>query len=222
MRYSAKYSLTSAVITLDGTLTFNAVNMYGILFGNLSFKNTVLLSAAYDFIKSSENGFSSVRPRYAFILIDAIHIRVTTIIFAAVLLTEASELTSFVDCSFANDRFNDSRKVRQDIFGSSLCCRNNECEYFPNCYDKKNPYYRHKIFLIGKLFYSFHLYHLHANYTPSKLFLTFATSSVSSGVLFISIVLGRGRFISTTAESLPGCGERTHTLSDRKTDSWIL
>ena len=70
----------------------NAVNIYGILFGNLSFKNTVLLSAAYDFIKSSENGFSSVRPRYALILMDAIHISVTTIIFATVLLTDASEL----------------------------------------------------------------------------------------------------------------------------------
>ena len=36
-RYSAKYSLTSAVITLDGTLTFKAVKIYGILFGSLSF-----------------------------------------------------------------------------------------------------------------------------------------------------------------------------------------
>ena len=84
------------MITLDGTLTFSAVNTYGILFGNLSFKNTVLLSAAYDFIKSSENGFSSVKPRYALILIEAMHISVTTIIFATVLLTDASELTSFV------------------------------------------------------------------------------------------------------------------------------
>ena len=76
-----------------------------------------------------------------------------------------------------------------------------------------------KYFLSASLFIPFISFTFKTRYTPSKLFLTFATSSVNSGVLFISIVLGRGRFISTTAESLPGCGESTHTLSDKKTDS---
>ena len=35
----------------------------------------------------------------------------------------------------------------------------------------------------------------------------------------MSIVLGYGRSASTTAESLPGCGESTHILVERNTAS---
>ena len=53
---SMKYSLTSADMTLTGRLTYIAVNMNGRLFGSLSFKKTVLLSAAYVAMRSSPNG----------------------------------------------------------------------------------------------------------------------------------------------------------------------
>ena len=43
-------------MTLTGRLTFIAVNMNGRLFGSLSFKKTVLLSAAYVAMRSYPNG----------------------------------------------------------------------------------------------------------------------------------------------------------------------
>lgn len=60
--YSAKYSETTALIILIGTLTLSAVNIYGTEFGSLSLKKTVLFFAAYDDIRSSANGFNSVKP----------------------------------------------------------------------------------------------------------------------------------------------------------------
>src|SRR5574344_2599810 len=94
--YSAKYSLTRAVITLDGTDTLSAVNIYGTLLGSLSFRNTVRLFAAITDIRSSEYTGSSVSPLYALMLIFAIQTIMTTSILATMLLTLAFLLTSFV------------------------------------------------------------------------------------------------------------------------------
>ncbi len=87
---------TSAHMTEPGTLTRSAVNINGTQLGMRSLKNIVVLLAAYDFIRSTENGLSSVKPRYAFTLIATVHNSITTSILATMLRTSALSLTSLV------------------------------------------------------------------------------------------------------------------------------
>ena len=52
--------------------------------------------------------------------------------------------------------------------------------------------------------YLFNLFQINHRLNASKLFLTFETSAVNSGVSLMSIVLGLGKSISITADNLPG------------------